>query len=213
VQVRPPPEGIPGARDGGSISTRVSAVTRNSNQARCRNADRFQVGTLRALQWGNSTVSISGTSTPSLKRSTVNAALMSRRRSASRAARRSAGEVREVTDAEATPASLKARAMSPAWSMLTQNPSARMRFRSVAISDKRLEDDPHPHLIGGVQVGQFGGDIVEHDQAPDQLLGVKNNLNGQEAMTRPICPYPLVARYDGTGSTNDATGFACSDHF
>jgi hypothetical protein len=32
-------------------------------------------------------------------------------------------------------------------------------------------------------------------------------------MTRPICVYPLVARYTGNGSINEATSFACSDHF
>jgi feruloyl esterase len=31
----------------------------------------------------------------------------------------------------------------------------------------------------------------------------------QEIMTRPLCPYPKVARYQGTGSTNDAANFRC----
>jgi len=28
-------------------------------------------------------------------------------------------------------------------------------------------------------------------------------------MTRPLCPYPQVAVYKGTGSTNDAGNFSC----
>ena len=27
--------------------------------------------------------------------------------------------------------------------------------------------------------------------------------------TRPLCPYPLVARYSGSGSPDDAANFAC----
>jgi feruloyl esterase len=29
-------------------------------------------------------------------------------------------------------------------------------------------------------------------------------------MTRPLCPYPRVAKYKGTGDTNDSANFACS---
>jgi hypothetical protein len=28
--------------------------------------------------------------------------------------------------------------------------------------------------------------------------------------TRPLCPYPQVAKYKGSGSTDDAANFACS---
>jgi len=27
--------------------------------------------------------------------------------------------------------------------------------------------------------------------------------------TRPLCPFPQVARYSGTGSSDDAANFAC----
>jgi feruloyl esterase len=33
--------------------------------------------------------------------------------------------------------------------------------------------------------------------------------NNRVDMTRPLCPYPQVAHYKGTGSTNDAANFAC----
>jgi hypothetical protein len=34
--------------------------------------------------------------------------------------------------------------------------------------------------------------------------------NGKVEMTRPLCAYPQVARYKGTGSTTDATNFSCA---
>jgi feruloyl esterase len=44
--------------------------------------------------------------------------------------------------------------------------------------------------------------------APDRLIASRvsdNHVN----MTRPICSYPAVAKYNGVGSTNDAANFAC----
>jgi hypothetical protein len=32
-------------------------------------------------------------------------------------------------------------------------------------------------------------------------------------MTRPICMFPLVARFKGPGSVNDASSFVCSRTF
>jgi feruloyl esterase len=34
-------------------------------------------------------------------------------------------------------------------------------------------------------------------------------VNGQVVRTRPLCPYPQVARYKGNGSIDDAANFAC----
>ena len=45
--------------------------------------------------------------------------------------------------------------------------------------------------------------------APDQLSASRVNDN-RVNMTRPICPYPQIAKYSGVGSTNDAANFACS---
>ena len=44
---------------------------------------------------------------------------------------------------------------------------------------------------------------------PDQLIASRVNDNRVD-MTRPICPYPRVAQYQGVGSTNDAAHFACT---
>ncbi len=44
--------------------------------------------------------------------------------------------------------------------------------------------------------------------APDRLIASRVSNNHVD-MTRPICPYPAVAKYNGMGSTNDAANFAC----
>jgi feruloyl esterase len=54
---------------------------------------------------------------------------------------------------------------------------------------------------------------VEEGVAPDQIIATKykNDLNpaAGAARTRPLCPYPQVAHYKGTGSTDDAANFTC----
>jgi tannase/feruloyl esterase len=49
---------------------------------------------------------------------------------------------------------------------------------------------------------------VEQGQAPDQMVA-SHSTNGVVDRTRPLCPYPQVAVYQGTGSTDDAANFAC----
>jgi feruloyl esterase len=46
---------------------------------------------------------------------------------------------------------------------------------------------------------------VEMGVAPEQVIGTS-----ARSRTRPICAYPLIARYKGTGSTDDAANFTCS---
>jgi feruloyl esterase len=50
---------------------------------------------------------------------------------------------------------------------------------------------------------------VEQQKAPDQIVASRPATKDVAAATRPLCPYPLVAVYSGTGSTNDAANFAC----
>jgi len=54
---------------------------------------------------------------------------------------------------------------------------------------------------------------VEQGTAPDKLIATKyaSDLNPTQGvkMTRPLCPYPQIARYKGTGDTNDAANFVC----
>ena len=55
---------------------------------------------------------------------------------------------------------------------------------------------------------------VETGIAPEKLIATKYKKDGDSSSevlrTRPLCPYPQVARYKGTGSTDDAANFVCS---
>jgi feruloyl esterase len=69
------------------------------------------------------------------------------------------------------------------------------------------------HCGGGVGPDRIDAvtaviDWVEKGKAPDQLLASKVT-NGQVVRTRPLCPYPQVARYRGQGSIDDAANFSC----
>ena len=48
---------------------------------------------------------------------------------------------------------------------------------------------------------------VEEGKAPDKLLSEKRDASGKVILTRPLFPYPQVARYKGRGSTDDAANF------
>jgi feruloyl esterase len=48
----------------------------------------------------------------------------------------------------------------------------------------------------------------EKGQAPSQVLA-SHRTNGVVDRTRPICAYPRVAAYEGTGSVDDAANFVC----
>jgi feruloyl esterase len=53
---------------------------------------------------------------------------------------------------------------------------------------------------------------VEKGSAPAVLTATKSEGKGAErkvVMTRPLCPYPQVAKYDGKGDTAKAGSFAC----
>ncbi|HEV2783779.1 MAG TPA: tannase/feruloyl esterase family alpha/beta hydrolase [Actinophytocola sp.] len=48
---------------------------------------------------------------------------------------------------------------------------------------------------------------VEHGTAPDRIIATGLDEAGNITRTRPVFPYPLQARYDGTGSIDDAANF------
>jgi hypothetical protein len=55
-------------------------------------------------------------------------------------------------------------------------------------------------------------DWVESAKAPDQLLATRMSGEGANAhvvRTRPLCPYPLQARWDGKGDRKRAESFGC----
>jgi feruloyl esterase len=51
-------------------------------------------------------------------------------------------------------------------------------------------------------------DWVETGKAPDRMIASKIE-NGEVTRSRPLCPYPQVARYDGAGDMDDAASFSC----
>jgi len=82
------------------------------------------------------------------------------------------------------------------------------------------------HCSGGPALDQFDMlaplvNWVEKGQAPDSVLagargtgnagGVNADLPAawSAARSRPLCPYPKVARYKGSGSIEDAASFSC----
>jgi feruloyl esterase len=49
---------------------------------------------------------------------------------------------------------------------------------------------------------------VEKAKAPDSIIATHSTA-GKVDRARPLCPYPQVAKYKGTGSTDDAANFIC----
>jgi feruloyl esterase len=69
------------------------------------------------------------------------------------------------------------------------------------------------HCAGGVGPDRHDPvtaviDWVEKGKAPDSLIASKV-VGNQVVRTRPLCPYPQVARYKGEGSVDDAANFRC----
>jgi Tannase and feruloyl esterase len=70
------------------------------------------------------------------------------------------------------------------------------------------------HCGGGVGASTFDAltplvGWVEHGTAPDSLRASRI-VDGKTTRTRPLCAYPLVAKYSGTGSIDDAANFTCA---
>ena len=66
---------------------------------------------------------------------------------------------------------------------------------------------------GGPKYGVFDAlvDWVEKDVPSGTIIGTKYSADQKVLLTRPLCPYPQLARYKGTGDTNDAANFECSN--
>jgi feruloyl esterase len=69
------------------------------------------------------------------------------------------------------------------------------------------------HCRGGDGPNTF--DIVgaldewfEHGKPPERIIA-SHATNGRVDRTRPLCPYPQVAVYLGTGRIDDADNFTC----
>jgi feruloyl esterase len=69
------------------------------------------------------------------------------------------------------------------------------------------------HCGGGVGPDRYDAitaivDWVEADKAPTSIVASKI-VDDEVVRTRPLCPYPQVARYAGRGSIDDAANFSC----
>ncbi len=54
---------------------------------------------------------------------------------------------------------------------------------------------------------------VEGGTAPDAIIATKYNADDRAKgvrMTRPLCPYPQIAKYSGAGDANESTNWSCS---
>ena len=53
---------------------------------------------------------------------------------------------------------------------------------------------------------------VEEGKAPSQLIATKPAPTGNQTLwRRPVCAYPKVARYNGSGDPTDASNFTCTE--
>ncbi len=70
------------------------------------------------------------------------------------------------------------------------------------------------HCAGGVGCSTFNSmealtRWVEQGTAPE-TLPASRVVDGKTVRTRPLCPYPQVARYSGSGSIDEAANFRCA---
>jgi len=83
---------------------------------------------------------------------------------------------------------------------------------------------PGPNYFGSVPSAQADPQFsmfsaltrwVENGTKPDKIIATKYKIDEDVASgairTRPLCSYPQVARYTGSGSTDDAANFKCVD--
>jgi feruloyl esterase len=69
------------------------------------------------------------------------------------------------------------------------------------------------HSRGGVGVNDFDTltaieQWVEQGTAPDRILGSRL-VDGKAVYSRPLCSWPQVAKYNGSGDPDDAASYAC----
>jgi len=70
------------------------------------------------------------------------------------------------------------------------------------------------HCFGGPATDRFDAlsalmRWVERGSAPDRILATAGPTTPWPGRTRPLCPYPKIARYTGSGSIEKAANFRC----
>jgi feruloyl esterase len=70
------------------------------------------------------------------------------------------------------------------------------------------------HCVGGPGTDRFDAlDLlerwVERRETPDRIVAA-HMVDGTVTLSRPLCPYPQVARWMGKGSTDQAENFVCA---
>jgi feruloyl esterase len=69
----------------------------------------------------------------------------------------------------------------------------------------RLSEDPERDVISALELW------VEKGVAPERFIGTGHAVDDPgKLLTRPICPFPLVARYSGSGDPLQAANFSCA---
>jgi len=77
---------------------------------------------------------------------------------------------------------------------------------------------PGPSAFGqlGIPTAKGAGalslleDWVETGKAPTALVATKYSTDKKVQLTRPLCPYPQVAKYAGQGNPEDSASFSCA---
>jgi feruloyl esterase len=65
--------------------------------------------------------------------------------------------------------------------------------------------DPEHNVLAALEAW------VERAKAPEKIIGTGRAVDDPtKTLTRPLCPYPQVARYRGAGDPNNAENFACA---
>ncbi len=79
-------------------------------------------------------------------------------------------------------------------------------FGNFAVGFPQHGDDPSQDLLAAME------EWVENGRAPDQIIATKyvgNEPTGAVERTMPLCSWPKVSRYNGTGDPSSSDSFAC----
>jgi feruloyl esterase len=71
------------------------------------------------------------------------------------------------------------------------------------VSNQGNPTDPDHDILSALDLWVTG------HEAPDRIIAT-NQTNGVVNFSRPLCPYPQIARYKGTGTTTDPANFVCA---